>query len=110
MAFIQGCYYDNKDILNPGGIKCDTSIITFSGSIKPILTGYCIGCHSGPNAPSAVTLDTYTGVVTQASNGNLLSTITHSPGHSPMPKNQDKLSECDIAKIRNWVVAGAPNN
>lgn len=110
MAFIQGCYYDNKDILNPGAVTCDTSIITFSGSVKPILTAYCIGCHSGANAPLNVNLDLYAGVQSQVSNKKLLGTITHSTGFIPMPKNANKLSDCNIAKIRKWVAAGAPNN
>jgi hypothetical protein len=34
----------------------------------------------------------------------------HSPGFSPMPQNDNKLSECNIAKIKKWIATGAPNN
>lgn len=109
MVFIQGCYYDNKDLLHPNS-GCDTAFVTYSASVNPVLTAYCIGCHSGPNAPSSVTLDTYAGVKVQASNGKLLGAVSHSSGFIPMPQNGNKLSDCNIAKIRLWVAAGAPNN
>lgn len=110
IAFIQGCYYDNKDILNPGAVTCDTTIVTYSASVNPVLTAYCVGCHSGANAPLGVNLETYTGVKSQVTNGKLIGTVTHSSGFIPMPKNGNKLSDCSIAKIRQWVAAGARNN
>jgi hypothetical protein len=36
--------------------------------------------------------------------------INHSAGYSPMPKGGNKLPACQIAKVRRWVAAGAPNN
>ena len=107
-AFSQGCYYD-KDLINPNAI-CDTTTVTYSGSVKPILTAYCTGCHSGPNAPSNIKLDAHASVKVVADNKKLLGTINHTAGFSPMPKNGTKLSECNIAKIRKWVTTGAPNN
>ena len=107
-AFIQGCYYD-KQFLDPS-TSCDTAIVTYSGSVSPVLTAFCTGCHSGANAPLGINLDSYTGVKLQVSNGKLLGVVTHSSGFSPMPKNGNKLSDCNIAKIRKWMTAGAPNN
>ena len=109
-GFIQGCYYDDQDLLDPNRTVCDTAIITYSGTISPILTAYCSGCHSGANAPSGVRTDNYTSVKTIASNGKLLGTVTHSAGFVQMPKNSPKLNTCNIEKIRKWVTAGAPNN
>ncbi len=105
-----GCYYDKHDVLNPGSATCDTAIVTYSGSINPIITANCTGCHSGTNAPLGIKLDIYTDVNTQALNGKLLGTITHSAGFSPMPKNGTQLNDCNIAKIKKWVSSGAPNN
>jgi hypothetical protein len=104
-----GCYYNKEELLNPGNI-CDTTNITYRFSVNPILTINCTGCHSGPNAPNGVRLETYEGVKIQASNGFLLSVITHSAGYPPMPKNGGKLSDCNIEKIRKWIDAGAPDN
>ncbi len=105
-----GCYYDKEELLAPGAAVCDTAIVTFSGSVKPILTANCTSCHSGPNPPLGVLLSEYSGVKNVASSGKLIGVITHSPGFIPMPQNAMKLSECNIAKIRKWVAAGAPDN
>lgn len=105
---MQGCYYD-KQFLDPA-TSCDTAIVTYSGSVNGVLTAYCTGCHSGANSPLGINLDNYTSVKTQAVNGNLLGTITHGSGFIPMPKNGNKLSDCNIAKIKKWITGGAPNN
>ncbi len=102
-----GCYYDKAELLNPGNI-CDTTTITYSFSVNPILTANCTGCHSGANAPNGVRLDTYEGVKIQVLNGFLVGVITHSAGYSPMPKNGTKLSDCSINKIRKWIADNYP--
>jgi hypothetical protein len=103
------CYYNKEELLNPGNV-CDTTNITYRFSINPILTSNCTGCHSGPNAPDGVHLDTYEGVKVQAANHFLIGVITHSPGYPAMPKNGNMLSDCNINKIRMWVDAGFPDN
>ncbi len=108
--FETGCYYDKEELLNPGTAICDTAIVTFSGSVKPILTANCTSCHSNPDPPLGVLLDRYSCVKAQAINGKLIGVITHSPGFIPMPQNAMKLSDCNIAKIKKWVSAGAPDN
>lgn len=105
-----GCYYDKHDVLNPASATCDTAIVTYSGSISPVLAANCTGCHSGANAPLNIRLDVYSNVNVQALNGSLLGAVTHSAGFSPMPKNGTKLSDCNISKIAKWIEAGAPNN
>jgi hypothetical protein len=55
-------------------------------------------------------LDTYARVKTVADNGKLMGVITHANGFPQMPKGGNKLSDCNIAKIKKWVDAGAPNN
>lgn len=110
LFFLEGCYYDDKDLLDPNRSICDSSVITFSGTVSPILNAYCAGCHSGANAPLGIRVDNYASVKTLASNGKLLGSITHSAGFIPMPKNGTKLSDCNIAKIRKWITAGTPNN
>ena len=112
LVFLQeGCYYDKGELLNPNS-SCDTVTVTYSSSINPILTAFCTGCHSGNNAPNGVKLDTYANVKLQAQDhsGNLLGVITHSPGFDPMPKNGNKLNDCNIAKVTKWIHDGAINN
>jgi mono/diheme cytochrome c family protein len=90
--------------------SCDPSLFKFNADIKPILATNCTGCHSG-GAPSAgINLTSYDVVKQVAQNGRLVGAITHAAGYSPMPKNANKLSDCKINQIKNWVAAGAPNN
>ena len=89
---------------------CDTTNVTYSGSIIPILQNSCIGCHSGSTPGGNISLNTYAGVFTQATNGKLFGSVNHSTGFSAMPKGGNKLSTCQIDMIRIWIDAGAPNN
>ena len=104
-----GCYYDKHELLNPDN-TCDTTAVTFSRTVVPVLNANCTGCHSGTNAPNGVRLDTYAGVKPLAMSGILIGVITHAPGFALMPKNGTILSDCNIAKIKKWIAAGILNN
>jgi mono/diheme cytochrome c family protein len=107
------CTYDNEEDLAPQPdhqFQCDTTAVTFSGTVVPILSTNCYSCHAAGIAEGGVVLDNYNGVKEEASHGHLVGVITHAPGFPPMPQGAAKLSDCDIEKIRNWVDAGAPNN
>ena len=108
-VFNSSCYYDKEEILYPATV-CDSATVQYSSSIVPILSSNCYSCHGG-NTPSAgVRLDSYAGVQAQAANGKLLGAVSHNTGFSPMPKNTNKLSACNVAKIKKWILAGYPNN
>jgi len=92
-----------------GGGACDTSNVTFSGSVNPILQNNCVGCHSGSVLSGGVDLSSYNAVYTQAANGNLKGSINGYPGYTVMPLG-GQLSECDINQINFWINDGAPNN
>ncbi len=103
------CYYDKGELLYPD-TACDTAAVKYSSTIVPVVGSFCYACHAG-NTPSAgIRLDTYAGIQLQAANGRLLGAVSHSSSYSPMPKNGNKLSLCNIAKIRKWIDAGYPNN
>lgn len=89
---------------------CNTSGVTFSASVKPILASYCNGCHSGSSPSGGIDYTTYNGVKATVGNGKLLGSIRHLSGFSPMPQNANKLSACKISTIQAWIDAGAPNN
>jgi len=100
------CKDEKKDNPSPDNI-CDTSNVKYSNAVKPIISANCIACH---NATAAINLDDFTTLQGLANNGMLYKVITHADGVSPMPKNKPKLSDCDIAKIKVWIDAGAQNN
>jgi mono/diheme cytochrome c family protein len=104
-----GCYYDKEELLY-ADTACDTAAVTYSTSVAAVLSANCNICHGGSTPSAGIKLDVYSGVKQQADNGRLLGSITHNPNYSPMPKNGTKLSDCNIAKIRKWIAAGAPNN
>lgn len=89
---------------------CDTFNVTFSASVKPIITGNCQGCHSGGNPSGGIDLSTYAGVQAVASSGQLYGAVNHQSGYQPMPQGGNKLPFCEIRKIKLWIDAGAPNN
>lgn len=89
---------------------CDSTQFKFAANVQPLIDNNCKGCHSGTFPSGGVSLTNYAEVKTQASNGQLLGTIEHKAGFKQMPQGLPKLPACDIAVIRKWVQAGAPNN
>ena len=89
---------------------CDTTHVTFSATIWPIVELNCLGCHSGPQPSGGFTLTDYNAVVVQANNGKLFGAVNHDPGFVPMPRNAPQLSDCKIDQIRIWIEDGTPDN
>ncbi len=89
---------------------CDTSSVTFSQTVMPILENYCVGCHSGAAPSGSIGLENYTGVLVTVNDGSLLGSIKHLSGFTAMPQNADALSSCEIAKIERWINDGAQDN
>ena len=89
---------------------CDTTAVSYSTFVAPVLSTYCVGCHSGGAPSGNISLNSYAGVRTQALNGKLVGAISWANGYQPMPKGSSKLSECKINKIKAWIHDGAQNN
>jgi len=89
---------------------CDTTDVTFSGSVWPTIETNCLGCHSGPQPTGDIPLTDYVSVVAAVNSGRLLGAISHSEGYSPMPKNAPMLIECKIDQFKIWIEDGTPNN
>lgn len=84
-------------------ILCDSSFVTYPGTVVPILDAYCISCHSGQTPSGALDFNDYGDVAFVAESGQLLGSINHLDGYSPMPQGGDKLSNCEIALITKWI-------
>jgi uncharacterized membrane protein len=108
------CYYDNEEYLYPSvqqAGSCDTSQVTFSGTISPILQNNCWACHANTTAGSFgnnIKLQDYADVKNhiQAVAGS----INHDGNYSPMPKNGNRLDDCLIRKVEIWMEQGTPDN
>lgn len=109
---LSSCYYDNVETLYPVlSSSCDTTAVTFSASIAPILSASCLSCHSNATAASFgsnIKLESYADVKTNAV--GLAGSIKQTGSYSPMPKNGGKLNACSIQKFDIWVRNGMLNN
>lgn len=110
MLNFTGCYYDDVETLYPQVAGCDTTNVTYSGTISVIMADNCNSCHSGSAPQAGIKTDNYTDLKTIADNGKLWGAVNHESGYSPMPKDRPKLSDCDLNKIRIWIDGGALNN
>jgi len=114
VALIAGCYYDTEEQLYPKlDQACDTTGVTFSKSIVPILQTNCYGCHSTSQAAASgrsIDLEDFTLLKQIVDNGKFYGAIIHDPARSPMPKGGFKLDTCSITKIKIWIDKGAINN
>jgi hypothetical protein len=115
--FMISCSNDSEDMLTtppPGGggnPSCDTTTVTFAGTITPLLNSYgCTNCHSGTSAPGNILLTSYNGVKAKINDGRLWGAINHLAGFRPMPQGGNKMNDCDINKFRAWINRGALNN
>ncbi len=108
---LSSCYRDVEELLYPSNGNCDVANVTYSATVVPILqSNGCLGCHSGGAPSGNISLDGYNNVSAVAQSGKLFGVINHSPGFSPMPQGGNKMSTCNINKIKAWIDAGIPNN
>lgn len=120
LSTFSGCYYDNFAELHPGaGLSniCDSSktVVSYTNDIVPILNNSCgtnNACHNAPSLNNNnVDLSNYTGVFGATQGGILYESVSWTGTASKMPKGSSvKISDCQIALIRKWIDAGAPNN
>jgi hypothetical protein len=115
IAFM-GCNNNKADLVSP---LCSSDTVSLKNDLTPIMEVHCFNCHSAENAPVVggnYNLQDYNVLkanVDTTGHGLLISTIKHDPTIPPslfMPKNGNRLSECEINKFIIWGQQGAPNN
>ncbi len=104
---LAGCYYDKEEVLYPNSF-CNTTNVTWSGTIQPLVTSRCAspGCHvPGGQSPD---LSTYTAFKAQVDLGRVQArAIQGNPSFMPA---SGKLPNCNIQQLQAWIDAGALNN
>lgn len=107
--FFSACYTKNvKDFSPTTTVVIPDSAITYSGSVKSIISTNCSfsnGCHG--SASSVLNLDDYNSLKSAAT--SVKKSINHESGASPMPKGGTKLSSSDISTIEKWIQNNFPN-
>jgi len=114
LMFQTGCYYDKEEELYPPQ-NCDTSNVTYSSTIAPILSNRCFGCHSNANAQNfgnGISFEGHTNIAGYLTTSTeiFLGAINHTDGYPAMPPSSPKLTPCNISQIENWIADGYPDN
>ncbi len=97
---------NNTDCKTP----CNSDNASFTNNVMPIIRDQCYGCHQPNNSQGNINLEDYDHIRTFAGNGTLLGSIKHTLGYAAMPPAGNKLTDCQVATINNWIVEGAQNN
>jgi hypothetical protein len=115
LLLVTACAKSNEEDERAGSMggsgTCNTTNMSFSTDIAPIIQTNCFECHSNANQPvSGISLEGYSNVKNVAEDGRLVGTISHASGYPAMPEGKPKLSDCNINKIKSWVTSGSLNN
>jgi len=103
---LSSCYKDNEEYLY-GEVECDTTAVSFSEDIFPIIQNNCTvtGCHvAGGNAPG--TFENFDQVKAKVDDGSFRDRVIV---QGDMPPS-GSLSDCQKNYITKWLDDGAPNN
>ena len=121
---IQGRALDARPVLD------DASVLSYSwnpGSfardVEPVLKKYCVSCHGGVDASGqrvvemGLDLTTYAAVMRGGTYGTVVepgdpagSLLLELMETGEMPVDADPVPAAEIAIIRNWIAAGAPQD
>lgn len=91
---------------NFGG--CDTTNVTYTNFVGPLMANSCTGCHGVNNPSGGIRLTSYAETKTSAQSGRLYGSIAHQAGYKAMPDGAPALSTCFINKVHAWISAGMP--
>ena len=98
ILLIQSCTKSFISENNNSAQRIDT--ITFKVHIQPLISSYCLNCHSNVNARGNLSLETYAQVRNSAENGNLIERINDVA--NPMPIS-GLMSIENRAMFDDWV-------
>lgn len=112
LVSLHSCYYDKADILYPTtNTVCDTAgTVSYSLKVAPLLSNQCYSCHGTAGGSGGINMANYANDKAIAVNGKLYGSISHAAGYFPMPKGAAQMTACQLATIKKWIDAGAPNN
>lgn len=106
---LTSCDYDVAEELYPID-ECQTEDLSYSMDIIPIIDANCYRCHDMQTNLGNITLEGYDNIKVYVDNGKLLGAIKRESGFSAMPQDTDKIDQCLINKIEQWILDGAENN
>lgn len=105
LLFLQtACRYDNE-IDQYGETPCDTSNVSYSQVIRPMVDENCVSCHGPGGENENVPFTTYDGLKQYAQEA-----VPRISGATILMPPTGAMSDCNVALFTAWVNAGAPNN
>jgi formate dehydrogenase gamma subunit len=96
--------------VTPGPITA----VTWDGGIGAIFQDKCTACHGGPTGVAGLDLSSYAGIIAGGSDGPVI--VPGDPAGSLLVAKQSagghpgQLSGDELALVRQWIEAGAPEN
>jgi hypothetical protein len=109
--YLAGCSKENGEELSKGASTiCDTTNMSYSLDVVPILQINCYSCHAGASPFAGINLDSYDALKKQADKGDLSNAVRHTGNVTPMPYLLPQLESCEVNKIVAWVNQGTKNN
>lgn len=106
LVFMTSCYKDKEDLLY-GTADCQTTSVTYSTDIEPLISGNCAisGCHVQGGTGTGL-FENYDQTIAKINDGSFRRRVIV---QKDMPPSAP-LNECQIQKIEKWLQEGAPNN
>jgi hypothetical protein len=112
---LNGCYSDNAEELypsKPNTNQCDTTAVTYSGTVSPIITTNCLdqGCHTAGHPDGGYSFDSHDNFILTIPDNRLLNAIGYKAGGSKNMPPSARMGDCEINKIKAWINKGAKND
>lgn len=120
---MSSCNYNNEEEKYPKTVNqvlCDTANVSFKNTIQPILITNCYACHSEAKSQiegGGYNFEGYDNLMAnglidagKAESSKMYKSVAHLSNAQPMPKDRQKLADCDINRIKAWINQGANNN
>jgi hypothetical protein len=82
---------------------CDTSNVTYSATIAPLVQSRCIGCHSGGTPQGGLNFTSWQVLNTVAMDGRLAGAVQHQSPFASMPPTGPMLPQCQIDQFLIWM-------
>jgi len=101
----------------PTVAPAQTSAVSYSNDILPILESRCVNCHGGQRVEEGLSLKTFADIMAGSDNGPVI--IPGDAGNSllaeqivsqEMPKRGPKLTPPQVQLILDWINQGALDN
>jgi hypothetical protein len=100
------CYYESEEHLFPSLNSCDTTNVTYAGSVLSIINESCYPCHGNSTySISGFNLQDTSVFRAQINSGQIVRSITYQS--HPMPQSS-QLPSCQITILKKWINSGAP--